>query len=187
MTPPQCPDFISRSEQRAKRVEWAQVTLAVSGLGKGDLTWVPQVNRAGGQCGNSPGGPLIPVGPRLPVSPLGPVGPGSPRAPTRSGGKEQEVGSSGTESDPHLAWSHPSPAPLPAPTISREQWGPRVLAGSREPWGSGIHRGQSHPESPAPRSSLGRVCAELPRRPTGGTGRLRPSRGRAVSQRQGRA
>lgn len=146
----------------------------------GPLRWGAGVGgwpgKLGGQCrGHSPGGPLIPVGPRLPMSPLGPMGPGSPRAPTRSGG---EISSA-------LASCCPDPAPQPAPTISREQRGPRGFSGSGQPWSWGRGPGSSRvPALSATRGGGGRVCwaAQDPREirddpgPQGGGAGSRQSR-----------
>lgn len=55
-------------------------------------------------------------------------------------------------------------APQPAPTVSREQWGPRVFSGSRQPWSWGLRGGrQGSPSSrvPAPSATSGgggKVC-----------------------------
>ena len=122
---------------------------------------------------HSPGGPLIPIGPRLPGSPLGPAGPGSPRVPTRSGGRKRI-----SRTAPALLGPAPAP-PTPAPTISREQRGPLVFSGSRQPWGRGaVRRGSVLPRvsAPAPPAAGPPWTPVLrgPWRPTGELGRLRP-------------
>ena len=122
---------------------------------------------------HSPGGPLIPIGPRLPGSPLGPAGPGSPRAPTRSGGRKRI-----SRTAPALLGPAPAP-PTPAPTISREQRGPLVFSGSRQPWGGGaVRRGSVLPRvsAPAPPAAGPPWTPVLrgPWGPTGELGRLRP-------------
>lgn len=132
---------------------------------------------------HSPGGPLIPIGPRLPGSPLGPAGPGSPRAPARSVGRKRISWTA-------PAWLSPAPAPpTPAPTISREQRGPLVFSGSRQPWlgGGRLGGGQCSPEFLPQLHRLpglpGRQCRG-PWRPTGELGRLRTAWGQAGSQGQ---